>query len=55
MPEVGTITAPNCPVCGKFMDKVEALVQKQLAEGGTVQIGQRVVAWACASCNRTDL
>jgi len=47
--EVG-ITSPNCPSCGKFMDKVEAVVLNQLS-GGTVpvstSIDDAVIAWVC--------
>ena len=52
MAPVGTMTAPNCPVCGKFMDKVEAQVTKQLSVGGKVEVGQVVTAWVCSSCKK---
>jgi hypothetical protein len=47
---VGKITTPQCPRCGLFMDKVEAVVLNQLS-GGTVpvstSIDDAVIAWVC--------
>jgi len=42
----GDIKAANCPNCGRFMDKVEARIVKQLGEG-TLQVNATVTAWAC--------
>jgi len=51
--------AAKCPVCGKFMDKVEAVVLNQLS-GGTVpvstSIDDAVIAWVCPNekCRQPD-
>jgi uncharacterized protein with PIN domain len=48
------VKAPNCPECGKFMDKVEATITKQLAEEGTGMVGaEQMVAWVCTPCNQS--
>ena len=49
---LGKVRAPNCPVCGRFMDKIEAKVTKQLSKGGSVKVNSVVVAWVCSSCNK---
>ena len=46
------VKAPNCPVCGKFMDKVNATVTAQLSASGTAVVGQNYVAWVCVPCNK---
>jgi hypothetical protein len=47
---MGDITTPNCPRCGKFMDKVEVLVVNNLVKG-TVPISkdlsETIIAFAC--------
>ena len=44
------ITAAKCPICGKAMDKVEALVTDRLCKG-TVDVARDinddVVCWVC--------
>jgi len=37
----GKITTPQCPRCGLFMDKVEAVVLNQLS-GGTVPVSTSI-------------
>jgi len=39
---------PNCPICGRFMDKVRAEVKEQLREGKS-QVGDIVIAWVCTN------
>lgn len=43
-------TAAKCPICGRVMDKVEALVTDQLCKG-TVEVARDinddVVCWVC--------
>ncbi|HUV52896.1 MAG TPA: hypothetical protein VMW64_07460 [Dehalococcoidia bacterium] len=57
--KVNSYRAAKCPVCGKFMDKVEAVVLNQLS-GGTVPVStsmdDAVVAWVCPNlkCNKPD-
>jgi hypothetical protein len=48
------IRASQCADCGKFMDKVEVTVQKQLAKGGTVKVGGPYIGWVCPDpkCNQ---
>ena len=42
--------AAQCPDCGRFMDKVEALVVEQIS-GGTIPISksmdETMVSWVC--------
>jgi len=44
--------AAKCPVCGKFLDKVEALVMENVS-GGTVPLSRdqndTMIAWVCTS------
>ena len=57
MPTQDKEKAPNCPKCGQFMDKVEALITDQLG-GGTVEIStsgsDTKVSWVCPNpkCNQ---
>jgi ribosomal protein L34E len=46
------VKAPNCPVCGKFMDKVEVSVLQQLSESGTAVEDRPYVGWVCVPCNK---
>lgn len=39
---------PNCPRCGRFMDKVKAQVTEQLA-GEATPVGSIVIAWVCTN------
>jgi hypothetical protein len=41
--------APNCPVCGEFMDKVVAQVTAQAADGGKAQVGKTYICWVCTN------
>lgn len=49
--DAGKLTAPNCPQCGKFMDKVEVLVVENLQQG-TVEVSKggsdTYIGWVCS-------
>ena len=57
--KVDSYRAAKCSVCGRFMDKVKAVVTEQLM-GGTVPLSQEindeVIAWVCPNpkCNKPD-
>jgi hypothetical protein len=57
--KVDSYRAAQCSVCGRFMDKVEAVVLNQLS-GGTVlvstSIDDAVIAWVCPGekCRKPD-
>jgi len=43
------ITSPNCPTCGRYMDKVIVQVVKQIGKG-TVEAGSIATGWVCGKC-----
>jgi len=57
--KVDSYRAAQCSVCGRFMDKVKALVTEQIM-GGTVPLSQgiddAVIAWVCPNekCRKPD-
>lgn len=50
MPKQDTLKSPNCPQCGKWLDRVRVRVLKQLSASGRAQPGDEGVGWICADC-----
>ncbi len=48
------ITAPNCPTCGQYMDKVRIRVLQQLAQGSIKPSPVPLNGWVCPNpdCQR---
>ena len=47
-------TAPNCPVCGQFMDKVVAQITSQ-EEGGKAVVGKTYICWVCTNAHNDPI
>ena len=51
----GKETAPNCPECGEFMDKVVAQVTAQAGNGGKAIIGKTYICWVCTNAHNVPV
>jgi hypothetical protein len=47
--------APNCPVCGEFMDKVVAQVNAQAGNEGKAIIGKTYICWVCTNAHNVPV